>query len=248
MKKTLISILTIFTLHLWSPFLLSEEKNVSLSYVSYPPYYDKDLELGGPLSEIIVAAFADQGYRVRREQLPWSRAIKWTEEGKFDGLYSAWYREEREEHFAFSSPLPGNELVLFKQKKTQISFKDYKDLKPYSIGVVRGYANPPGFDEADLNLAAVTTDKQNLLKLADSRIDLALVDKALGKYILKTELPSDKASQIDWIEPPLKVENQYLMFSKKAPDYQQKLEAFNKGLKVITENGELQRILEKHGI
>ena len=121
------------------------------------------------------------------------------------------------------------------------------DLKPYSIGVVRGYANPPGFDEAGLNLAAVTTDKQNLLKLADERIDLALVDKAVGKYILKTELPVDAAALIDWIEPPLKIENQYIIFSKKAADFRLKHEAFNKGLQAITESGELQRILEKHG-
>ncbi len=243
----ILSIFILLVLQTWSLLVIAEDKMVSLSYVSYPPYYDENLENGGPLSEIIETAFANQGYFVKLEQLPWSRAFKWTEEGKFDGLYGAWYRVEREADFVFSDPLPGNELVLFKHKKLQLSFNDYKGLKPYSIGVVRAYANPPGFDEAGLNLETVTTDKQNLLKLADARIDLALVDKALGKYIIKKELPAEKAAELDWVEPPLKIENQYLMFSKKAPDYRLKQEAFNKGLQAITDSGELQRILEKHG-
>ncbi len=246
MKRTLTLILILLSLQTAYSKLLAEEKTVSLSYVSYPPYYSEDLQNGGPLSEIIVAAFADQGYSVKREQLPWSRAIKWTADGKYDGIYTAWYRVERESDFVFSTALPGNELVLFKHKKHQISYKEFTDLKGYSIGVVRGYVNPPGFDNAGLDLAEVTTDKQNILKLSDARIDLALLDKALGNYILRTELPPEKAMEIDWIEPTIKIEPQYVMFSKKAKNYLEKQEAFNRGLKSLTESGELKRIFERH--
>ncbi|KZY31157.1 MULTISPECIES: ABC transporter substrate-binding protein [unclassified Oleiphilus] len=173
----------------------SSEKQVSLSYVDYPPYYGKTLENGGPISEIISAAFKLKNYKVTKEQLPWSRALEWTKEGKFDGIYTAWYRKDREKDFAYSAELPANKVVLFKRKDAQINYQSYSDLKPYTIGVVRGYANPPGFDEAGLTLAPVTTDKQNLLKLSASRIDLVLVDKALGNYIIKTQIP-DMANQL----------------------------------------------------
>jgi len=41
--------------------------------------------------------------------------------------------------------------------------------------------------------------------------------------------------------------NQYLMISKQARDFKIKLEAFNLGLKKLTESGELNKILAKHG-
>ena len=248
MRISLGIIVTLIVLQVCSLPAYSQDKSVSLAYLSYPPYYAADLPNGGPLTEIVEAAFISQGYQVSRKQLPWSRALQWTQDGKYDALYSAWYRQDREEFFAFSEPLPGNELVLFKRKNSDISFKTYADLKPYKIGIVRGYANPPGFDEAGLMLEAVTSDKQNLLKLAGSRIDLVLADKALGNYVLATEMPSAKGALIDWIEPPLAVEKQYLMFSKKATDYMKKKEDFDRGLKLITDSGKLQSIIDRHGL
>ena len=54
--------------------------------------------------------------------------------------------------------------------------------------------------------------------------------------------------KIDWIEPPLKIDNQHIMFSKQAANYLRKLEDFNKGLATITASGELDNILKKHGM
>jgi polar amino acid transport system substrate-binding protein len=247
MKSSLIAFSCYICLLLSAQTSLAQEKQISLSYVNYPPYYGETLENGGPITEIIVSAFNKQGYSVSLELLPWSRALEWTKEGKYDGIFTAWFREERKEFFAFSSPLPANEVVLFKLKERDISYQNYSDLKPYSIGVVRGYANPQGFDEAGLKLAAVTTDKQNFMKLAGSRIDLALADKATGKYLIKTEIP-DMVDKIDWIEPPLKIDTQHIMFSKQAAHYLRKLEDFNKGLATITASGELENILQKHGM
>ena len=240
LKLGLLSLCFASTIH-------ASDKSVSLSFIDYPPYYGKQLDNDGPISEIIQLAYKTQGYTVTAEQLPWSRALEWTKEGKYDGIYTAWYRKDREHDFAFSAPLPANEVVLFKHKNNKVTYQQYTDLKPYVIGVVRGYANPPGFDEANLKTAAVTSDKQNLLKLADSRIDLALVDKALGMHIIRSKIP-DMQDQLDWVEPPLKVEPQYIMFSRRALDFEKKLADFNAGLQQITDSGDLQKILNKHGM
>jgi polar amino acid transport system substrate-binding protein len=238
---------TLFCLFLVSSFAYAHEKKVSLTYLNYPPYCSQHLENGGPMTEIILSAFEHQGYEVSLEQLPWKRAFEWTKEGKFDGIFTGWYRDERTEHFAYSSALPPNEIVLFKQKETEIEFTSYDDLRPYTIGIVNGYANPEGFDEAGLNVAPVIEDKQNILKLGSARIDLALVDKATGNHIIRTQFPHLE-NKLDWLEPPLKTETQHIMFSRNAEGYQQKVEDFNAGLKHITETGKLQEILNKHGM
>ncbi len=221
------------------------EKQVRLSFVDYPPYYGEHLHEGGPYSEIIKAAFEEEGYIVVREQLPWARALDSTRLGEYDALYTAWYRKDREADFLFSDPLPPNELVLFKRKNEKIAFATLADLKPFQVGIVRGYVNPPGFDEAALKVQEVRSDKQNLQKLANRHIDLAIMDLALGKYILRNELKRYGA-MIDWISPPLEVADQFLMFSRKAPDFRKKRDAFNAGLAKIKASGKFQSILDKH--
>ena len=224
----------------------ANENKVVLAYVDYPPYYGKNLVNGGPITEIIIHSYNNVGYEVKLEFVPWARGLKGAKEGTYDGLFSAWYRKDREQWFVFSSPLPPNEIGFFKRKGENINIDSFDDLKPYRIGIVLGYSNPPGFKEANLKIQEVSTDKQNLLKLAMNRIDLAMTDKKLGIYVIRSEIP-EYTDKLEWIDPPIEVVNQYLMISKQAKDFQQKMDAFNLGLKMLTESGEMKKIFSKHG-
>lgn len=57
-----------------------------------------------------------------------------------------YYSEDLKKDFILSAPFP-EALGLFKKDKN-IQFKKIDDLKPYSIGVVRGYVNTAEFDAA----------------------------------------------------------------------------------------------------
>ena len=222
------------------------ERTLNIAATEYPPYYGKYLENNGFFTEIIREAFRRNGYDVEIKFLPWKRALEGAKNGMYDGLYSVWYRPEREEWFVFSDPLPANELVFFKHKDNDISFGSYDDLKPYKIGVVRGYALPPGFEEAGLKTALANNDEQNLRKLYRRRLELVLVDKIVAKYIIDTELP-EAASELEWLDPPAHVEIQYLVISKKAPDYEAILADFNEGLAAMKADGTLDAIMARQG-
>ena len=161
-------------------------------------------------------------------------------------MFTVWYREEREEWFVFSDPLPANELGFYKRKDRDISYQNYDDLKPFSIGVVRGYASPPGFDDAGLKTSLANDDEQNLRKLQKGRVDLVLIDKITGKFQIDSKLSSEQG-ELEWIEPPLHVDIQYLVISKKIADYEATLRDFNKGLAEIDADGTLKTIMAKHG-
>ncbi|QYJ87382.1 transporter substrate-binding domain-containing protein [Shewanella mesophila] len=240
--KHLVAILVFL---IYSLQAVANENKVVLACVDYPPYYGKSLENGGPFTEIIVQAYKKVGYEVKLRIVPWARGLKEAKEGTVDGIFTAWYRKDRERWFVFSEPLPPNEIVFYKRKEDNIKFNSFEDLKPYTVGVVRGYLNPPGFKEANLRTLEVTTDKQNLVILARNRIDLALTDKALGQYIIRTEIP-EHANNLEWIDPPVEVVKQYLMISKQTKNFQKKVEAFNSGLKILSESGEMDKILAKH--
>jgi polar amino acid transport system substrate-binding protein len=66
-------------------------------------------------------------------------------------------------------------------------------------------------------------------------------------HIIRSKIP-DMQDQLDWVEPPLKVEPQYIMFSRRALGFEKKLADFNAGLQQITDSGDLQKILNKHGM
>ena len=226
---------------------LAAAQEVTLVSSEHPPYFGENLGNYGFITEIIVEAYKKAGYDVKVEFMPWARGLELTKQGDYDGMFALWHRKDREEWFVFSDPLPPNELGFYKRASDDISFTTLEDLKPYVIGTVRGYANPPEFDQASyLRKEETVDDETNLRKLLNKRVDLVVIDKGLAMYTLETEFPNQKGDA-EWIEPALEKVDQHLVISKKAKDYQQKLEDFNRGLKQLTEEGGVQEILTKHG-
>ncbi len=227
----------------------ADEKKVTLANIEYPPFAGKKLKHGGFLTEIATQAFKREGYTVDYKYVPWARGLKGTKEGAYDGLCVAWYRPEREQWFIFSKPMPASEIVFFKRKGADISFSgDYEALKPYSIGVVRGYVNPPGFDKVKhkLKIEEVRTDLLNIRKLIRERLDLILIDRFVGKYLISTEMIGF-SDTVEVLEPTLKKDINHIMFSKAVDNIQIKVEAFNKGMDALEKEDAVDEILSKHG-
>jgi polar amino acid transport system substrate-binding protein len=227
------------------PTAAAAESQVLLAATEYPPYYGEHLPKQGVITEIIVEAFKISGYKVVIDFLPWKRALEATKRGEYDALFSAWYRQDRTQWFDYSDPLPiANQLVFFKRIDRNISYRTFEDLRPYKIGVVRGYSNPVEFDRAGLNTEAVTDDHLNMKKLAAGRVDLVLIDKIIGQYIIKTELP-ESAPLLEWLDPPVTMDNQYLIFSKRVKGFAAKRAAFNQGLSKLIESGRVEEIIAR---
>jgi polar amino acid transport system substrate-binding protein len=246
-QRVVVIILSCALIGFVPPSIAAVPKQATLAATEYPPYYGELLPNQGVITEIIREAFKHVGYEVKIKFLPWKRALEMTRQGEFDALYTAWYREEREQWFGFSEPLPiANVIGFYKRKDRKISYRTLEDLRPYKIGIVRGYSNPVEFEQAKLDTEEVTEDRLNIQKLAVGRIDLALIDKIIGQHIIDTELP-ESAQKLEWLNPPLKIDNQYLIFSKKCDDYREKIEDFNRGLHQIIEAGIVKAIIVKHG-
>ena len=226
---------------------LADGKKLNVVADNYPPYYGKELRNGGVLTEIVVRAFKRAGYDVEIKFVPWKRALEGAKAGKHDGLFTLWYREEREEWFVYSDPIsPPSEIGFYKRKDKDVSFKTFEDLKPYRVGVGRGYATPPGFEEASLKTSLAKDDEENLRKLHKGRVDLALTDKLVARYIINTKIP-DAIPDLEWLPPALHVETNHFAISQKAEDFNTKIADFNRGLAAIEADGTLETIIAEHG-
>lgn len=220
---------------------------VSIATLDWSPYVGEDLEGYGFTTEILRVAFERAGYKLKVTFMPWARGLLETESGNYDAIYPAYYSEERTQNYIYSDAFAEGPIVFYKRKGDAITYTKLEDLKPYRIGVVRGFVNTAEFDAADyLQKDVVDRDEQNLQKLVLGRIDLAVVDKFAAQYIFASTFPEGK-DQLEFIEPPLDVKPLYVMFSRKIPNGEELMKAFNTSLKQMIADGTIDEILTKYG-
>jgi polar amino acid transport system substrate-binding protein len=241
------SIIVIVLIAAFQPTAFSSERVIKLATLNWAPYVEENLENCGFTSEIVSQIFKKAGYQVKIYFMPWARVLAEVKTGEYDAMYPAYYSEERSRIYAFSNQIAEGPLVLCKRSDDTIEYKNLIDLKPYKIGVVRGYVNTPEFDAAVyLNKKIVNNDKQNLLKLLTGRIDIAVIDKYTAKQIIKIDIPH-AAEKLDFLDPPLENKLLYVGFSKKRKDYQNLLKSFNQALNEMIKKGLIDNIVKKHG-
>jgi len=240
------SIITIIFLAVFQSAAFSSDRVIKLATLNWAPYVEESLENYGFTSEIVSEVFKKAGYQVKIDFMPWVRVLTEVKAGEYDAMYPAYYSEERSRIYALSQPISKGLLVLCKRSDEKIKYKTLLDLKPYKIGVVRGYVNTPEFDSAAyLNKKTVNNDKQNLLKLLSGRIDLAVIDKYTANQIIKTCIPH-AAGKLNFLEPPLDNKSLYIGFSKAIKDYPMLLKDFNQALGEMIKEGEIDNIVKKH--
>jgi len=224
------------------------QKNVTLANeTSWAPYYGKDLHKGGYIAEVIRQAFKTVGYDLKIKWMPWKRALVSAEKGVVDGLGGAYYTEERAKKFLYSDSFESTQVVFCKMKDNPVKYEKIEDLKGYKIGIGRGYGLPEIIKNADyLSFDEAVNFEQNMKKLHRKRIDLLINSKMIILDMINKKFPHLK-DKIEFIGKPLEEETIHIVISKKIPNGQTIINDFNKGLKIIEQNGYLKKIKDEFG-
>ncbi|MDR3640260.1 MAG: transporter substrate-binding domain-containing protein [Humidesulfovibrio sp.] len=256
MKRVRLTALLVVACLLLAQPLYAQSKKVTLTTLDWEPYIGEKLPGHGYVYEIVAKAFKSMGYQVDIQFYPWTRALALAQSGKADGLFPEYYDDSRKTEFVFSDSFPGGPVGFMARADSRISFPSdpRKDLtatlqgmKQYTYGVVRGYINTKAFDAASfLRKEEADSDDQNIVKLHGKRIQVIFIDKFVAQYILKTQYPQFTKA-LTFMEPPLEVKPLYIVFSKKAPNYEQKMRDFNAGLGKLKASGALKAIMGKYG-
>jgi polar amino acid transport system substrate-binding protein len=252
MKKTAWGGLLLLAVLLASVWMsrANSTKIMTFATVNWEPYAADNLPGNGFTSEILAEVCKKAGYEAKFVFLPWKRAMLAVEQGNYDALYSAYYSDERAETYAITDPYVKSPLVLCARAKSVIKYDGtVASLKPYKVGVVSGYVNTKAIDSADyLMKDESVNDLENLIKLIQGRVDVIVIDRFVATQYLKTS-PAVQAGLDDvvFLSPPLEEKPVFAMFSKKNPDFKEKVAAFNKGLKAVEQDGTMDAILKKYG-
>ena len=232
-----------------APLALAQapQKVVRLTGIDWRPYEGQGLPNNGLATEIVKTAFKRVGYRIELTYMPWARVLKELEFGRYDGTVSAYQTAERQHKFSFSNAFLTSAVVFYKRVEKPIIWSKLTDLKPWSIGVVRGYANSQAFDNANyLTKDLANSNLSNLKKLIANHIDLVVIDRFVARHLLKNTMMAF-INDIEPVEPVLMRRTVHTMFSKSVVGYQQTVTDFNCGLALIIADKTLQKILNKHG-
>lgn len=120
---------------------------------------------------------------------PWSRAIRETRAGRFDGFQTAW-PEDCPQDFFFSETLYNSPFGIIENKAKPAVLKNITDLKQYLVAVVQDYGNTRQFNEmvraGEIKTQMVAVENLILGMVAKGRVDVAVMDLVNFRYYLKT--------------------------------------------------------------
>lgn len=232
-------ILLVLSLILFNNLSYSADIVVNLTSLDWPPYSSKSLKQQGASVAVAKAAFKEMGYELKVTFFPWSRAVALAknEKSNYSGYFPEYYSEDIEKEFIYSEPMGSGPLGFAERKNKTIQWKQLSDLKKYRIGVVQDYINTTEFDDMVtkklLKTSTTTSDTKNLLKLANDRLDLAVIDKNVMSYLLKTDKAlAKKSNEIQFNIKTLEDKKLFICF-KKGKEGEKLAKIYNEGLKKI---------------
>ena len=248
-KRVLVGSLLLLSVLASSTFAQTEELTIVTGELS--PFTSANPE-ESYLTEVLQEVGKEMGVTFTIKFLPWKRCVQQVDRLQAWGAFPYTRISEREKKYFFSDRLYFIEDKFFYYsqdgKKRDIPYADLQDLKPYSIGGIRGYYYVKDLENAGLHLELVTDEEQNPKKLAAGRVDFIITNETVGWYLIKKLFPPEEVKNFGTLEKPYVVSHSCLMTSKSYPNTQKLLTRFNAALNKVKETGIYQRIIEKYGV
>lgn len=178
------------------------DRLIRLVSLEWQPYAGASLHEQGASAVVVKAAFQAMGYAVDIDFYPWARAVRLAEgDNEYDGIFPMYYSSARERWLNCSGAIGNGPLGFAERAAAPVAWSKLDDLSAYRIGVVRDYVNTEAFDAmvaaGRIDVDVVGSDVQNLQKLAHGRIDLAVIDRNVLEYLLKTSRSKELATETD---------------------------------------------------
>ena len=204
----------------------------------------------GYANEVVVAAFKAVGVEAKLLVMPYARCKHLVVEGEIAGCFSMSKVPELADTVAFADkPLFVCYSDYFQNVNKPVVVKGATELpRGTRVGTVEGYEYPASVyalkDKGVIVFENCTSEELNLKKLADNRLDLALInynETKPAEFLLASIAASGK------LAPALRsgTLDSFLGFSRKHKQGLWALEKFNAGMKRISEDGTLKAIEAK---
>lgn len=202
-----------------------------------PVVYNDNGTAKGVAVDIAKAIGDEIGYDITVMAVNWEQAQLMVLNDEADGLLHINPSPERNELYDFSSPLLKSEFSMF-VKFDNITLRSLDDLKNKRVGVeASGYPHILLQEYETIDIEVIDDWETSFKALSSGNLDAIVVDRWIGEY----ELADSRRSDIKIVTPP--IETQYSRIAVKKGDTET-LSLINSGLKKITEDGTVDKIIK----
>lgn len=228
-----------------------KKETLYFTSLEWPPYLSSTLPDNGLGIAVVKEAFKKEGYEIQIDFYPWTRCLKLVETtSKYTGVLLGYKDSEREKLFLFSEKVMGSPVGFAERKDHIIKWHNLTDLKTQTFGIVQDYVNTTEIDSAiaakSIQAETAVSDSLNLVKLANKRMDLAVIDSNTFDYLMATDSNVSKyQSSLQMNKKIFEDKGLYALF-RKDDDGKKWLTIFNAGLKKINVAEFVKNYKEKH--
>jgi ABC-type amino acid transport substrate-binding protein len=232
---------------------IAQAETIKVAAIDWCPQICANEEKPGYTIELIEKIFQEGEYTLEIDLFPWSRAIKYVSEGRYDALLAPAKKEAP--HLVFPNFSVGHQqMCFFIDSNSTWRYSNKQSLKDLKIGIandtsieeLNGYIkeNPEQFHYQPYHERFVA---QNAGKVLKKRIDAFIFTKNTTLYELKNENLHHKIKNAGCVS---KAEI-FLAFTpenKKKQQINKMINYFNKRMALLMEAGEINKIHQKYGI
>jgi len=216
----------------------------------YRPYHivSDSGGLGGLDFDVLKVILGNLGCDLEIRPLPWTRHLFELETGDVDIASPVAKTVEREAYAYFSVPYLQAQELLFVQKNEERQYASLLDFfdKGRRLGAIRSYAYGGDYDELSAkygHLISLQDDEGPLIR----QLNIGRVDAVIGEYFA-TKYEISKLGLSDSVVPSqtlVSEDDLYFMFSKASVNTVF-VEAFNRELSRLQQNGQIDEIFETY--
>lgn len=220
---------------------------IRLTNGEWAPYQSEKLPEIGAASELVTKAFEAVGIEVEYGFFPWNRAMMLVERGAWDGTFMWVLTPERERLYLPSDPLFTLREVVFYSRDNPLDAQKPEDLKGKVMGALDasafGRQFAPHIEDGSIFVARVPNNRQLFQMLARGRVDFVPELETSGYQAVQEHLTEMQQEQIRHLESMTYAWSYHLLISRHIDDGPYFIDAFNRGLAILRENGEFERIM-----
>lgn len=216
---------------------------------SRPPFaFQQNGATRGVHYDICKAVLAQLGYDFELHFYPWQRVLNLAQSGGYRAVLGITKGDNnrREQFLDFpAEPLAVTQSTLFYRRDRPFAYEGIHSLAGKVVGVEDGYRYSPDIMHAPyIRREPVATPEQNIRKLLAGRVDLVLMDRAVGLYLAKT---LGGAQLIAHDTNPITGGKVYLAFARQ-PNGHDLPRRFAAQLAVFKQGAEYHAILQRYGL
>lgn len=203
-------------------------------------------DIKGLAVDLMSELFRRADTHVEMVALPFKRCLDNTQSGELDGCFMTIKNAERETYAEFTdSYLTIPTYVYYSPYKFgKFEWESWEDLKPYRIGVQRGFKYSRAFTDAlkqvPLTIVEVSDVAEGVGMLFLDRLDLILINEFRFDYLSKTH--PEYQARLSRAQKPVGIGHVYIAISKKSPNVSI-VPKLNEIIEEMKSDGTIQKIV-----